>query len=224
MPNFNSLITFNYDLPKTQSRNTPVPLTYHNAYSYSDAEFSNPYPVRGYSPAESGEVVAAADFTSTHYGNKSDSSRIFYALTPDINNNHPPAGNWNNPKNALGVIFSGRDTLLHQLTDTGISYFGNDIGPITQWSSAPIGGGGGGTAQTNTYTSDIRLKENISLIGNSKSGIPLYKFNYKGSIDRYQGTMAQDLLSMNKKEAVIKDNNGYYMVNYDKIDIELIKL
>ncbi len=36
--------------------------------------------------------------------------------------------------------------------------------------------------------------------------------------------MAQDLLSMNKKEAVIKDNNGYYMVNYDKIDIELIKL
>ena len=105
-------------------------------------------------------------------------------------------------------------------------YFGNDIGPITQGSSAPIGGGslGTGTPPANTYTSDIRLKENISLIGNSKSGIPLYEFNYKGSIDRYQGTMAQDLLSMNKKEAVIKDNNGYYMVNYDKIDIELIKL
>ena len=69
--------------------------------------------------------------------------------------------------------------------------------------------------------SDVRLKENIENIGKSKSGIPIYKFNYIGDNSKYSGTMAQDLLRI-KPEAVIIDKNfGYYKVNYNNIDVDM---
>ena len=72
--------------------------------------------------------------------------------------------------------------------------------------------------------SDIRLKENINLIGYSKLNIPIYEFNYIGKSKRYQGTMAQDLLNMNLHDAVILDKDGYYNVLYNKIDVEFKQL
>ena len=72
--------------------------------------------------------------------------------------------------------------------------------------------------------SDIRLKENINLIGYSKLNIPIYEFNYIGKSKRYQGTMAQDLLNMNLGDAVILDKDGYYNVLYNKIDVEFKQL
>ena len=68
--------------------------------------------------------------------------------------------------------------------------------------------------------SDIRLKENIIKIGKSKSNIPIYQFNYIGESKKYQGTMAQDLLDMNKINAVKINTNGFYMVDYSKIDVK----
>jgi len=70
--------------------------------------------------------------------------------------------------------------------------------------------------------SDIRLKENITKTGVSKSGIPIYTFNYKGEDQLWSGTMAQDLLEMGKNNAVTIMNNGYYGVYYDMIDVNMI--
>jgi len=71
--------------------------------------------------------------------------------------------------------------------------------------------------------SDIRLKENITKTGVSKSGIPKYTFNYKGEDTLWSGAMAQDLISMGRSDAVTIMDNGYYGVNYDMIDIDMIK-
>ena len=71
--------------------------------------------------------------------------------------------------------------------------------------------------------SDIRLKENITKTGVSKSGIPKYTFNYKGENTLWSGAMAQDLISMGRSDAVTIMDNGYYGVNYDMIDIDMIK-
>ena len=68
--------------------------------------------------------------------------------------------------------------------------------------------------------SDIRLKENIERTGSSPSGIPIYEFNYINDSDRYSGAMAQDLLDSNP-EAVSLDTSGYYMVNYNSIDVDM---
>jgi len=66
--------------------------------------------------------------------------------------------------------------------------------------------------------SDIRLKENIELIGKSPSNINIYKFNYKDNPTTYQGAMAHEV-----PWASIKHSNGYMMVDYNKIDVDFKK-
>jgi hypothetical protein len=67
--------------------------------------------------------------------------------------------------------------------------------------------------------SDKRLKNNIKLISVSDSGLNIYSFNYKNKVygkGTYQGVMSDEVPSLAK----IKDNNGYYKVDYSKIDVE----
>jgi hypothetical protein len=73
-----------------------------------------------------------------------------------------------------------------------------------------------------TYSSDVRLKENVTKTGVSKSGIPTYTFNYKNDNQLWSGTMAQDLLNMGREDAVTIMENGYYGVNYNMIDVDMV--
>ena len=67
--------------------------------------------------------------------------------------------------------------------------------------------------------SDIRLKENVELIGKSPSNINIYKFNYKDSPTTYQGAMAHEVPWASQKH-----NSGYLMVDYNKIDVNFKKI
>jgi hypothetical protein len=72
---------------------------------------------------------------------------------------------------------------------------------------------------SNLSFSDKRLKNNIKLISVSGSGLNVYSFNYKNKAygkGKYQGVMSDEV----PKSAVIKDKNGYYKVDYSKIDVE----
>jgi len=71
------------------------------------------------------------------------------------------------------------------------------------------------------FMSDIRLKENISKTGVSKSGIPIYTFSYKNDNQVWSGTMAQDLLEIGRDDAVLLMDNGYYAVDYNAIDVDM---
>jgi hypothetical protein len=66
--------------------------------------------------------------------------------------------------------------------------------------------------------SDIRLKENVELIGKSPSNINIYKFNYKDNPTTYQGAMAHEV-----PWASVKHSNGYMMIDYNQIDVEFKK-
>ena len=66
--------------------------------------------------------------------------------------------------------------------------------------------------------SDIRLKDNVELIGKSPSNINIYKFNYKGDSTVYEGVIANEI-----PWASVEASNGYLMVDYNKIDVELKK-
>jgi len=70
-------------------------------------------------------------------------------------------------------------------------------------------------------SSDIRLKEDITHIGVSESGLNIYTFRYIGDSILYQGVMAQELLVSNP-EAVLIGDNGYYRVDYSLIDVDFI--
>jgi hypothetical protein len=82
----------------------------------------------------------------------------------------------------------------------------------------PFGGGGFSPFGGGGFFSDIRLKENITKTGISPSGIPIYEFNYIGNSARYSGAMAQDLLGT---EHVSLHDSGFYVVNYDGIDVDM---
>ena len=67
--------------------------------------------------------------------------------------------------------------------------------------------------------SDLRLKENINKVGTSPSGLNVYQFNYLGDNKKYQGVMAQELVGTNF-ESALNTKNGYYMVDYSKLDVQ----
>lgn len=88
--------------------------------------------------------------------------------------------------------------------------------------SGPAGGGGtvGGGPGT---TSDIRLKRNIFPIAITTNNIQLYRFQYLWSDQIYVGVMAQDLLHTHQ-EAILEDGNGFYLVNYEMLGLQMLTL
>jgi hypothetical protein len=67
--------------------------------------------------------------------------------------------------------------------------------------------------------SDIRLKEDVQLVGKSPSGINIYSFKYKHTDGTYEGVMAQEVPWARKMT-----DTGYYMVDYNKVDVEFRRL
>ena len=73
--------------------------------------------------------------------------------------------------------------------------------------------------------SDPRLKENVSHVGHSPSGLNIYEFDYKsglGPIGRYRGVMANEI----PQSAVVPRAilGQYDAVNYDKVDVDFERL
>ena len=94
----------------------------------------------------------------------------------------------------------------------------NSSGVCTNWSNGPSTGGF-------DQNSDIRLKRDIVLLGQTEQGIKLYSFKYLSSDQVYVGVMAQDLLENPKwQDAVITNPNGYYSVIYSKLGLEMVTL
>ena len=67
-------------------------------------------------------------------------------------------------------------------------------------------------------SSDLRLKENIQKIGESISGLGIYKFNYIGKAKQYIGAMADEVIKVVPEAAVLRPD-GFYGVNYNLIDV-----
>jgi len=63
--------------------------------------------------------------------------------------------------------------------------------------------------------SDMRLKEDINLVGKSPSGINIYTFKYKGNDKKYQGVMAHQVPHVSSV-----NDDGYLMVDYNKLDVQ----
>jgi hypothetical protein len=74
------------------------------------------------------------------------------------------------------------------------------------------------------YCSDRTLKKDIDFMGRSPFGLKIYEFGYIDEPGRYRGVMAQDLLDTEYRDAVSKNSDGYYIVDYSKIDVELKRI
>ena len=70
-----------------------------------------------------------------------------------------------------------------------------------------------------SFFSDVRLKENISHVGVSDAGINIYRFKYKGVDGVFEGVMANEV-----PWATTLAKNGYYMVDYSKVDVDFRRI
>jgi hypothetical protein len=68
--------------------------------------------------------------------------------------------------------------------------------------------------------SDERLKTDIRHVGFTSSGLPLYRYRYKGLPQVYEGVMAQDVLRV-RPDAVSTIGFGYLGVDYGKLGLTL---
>jgi len=66
--------------------------------------------------------------------------------------------------------------------------------------------------------SDMRAKEKIELVG-ERNGFNIYRFNYKGKPERYEGVMAQEVQE-SRPDAVV-DINGTLHVDYGRLGLEM---
>ena len=79
------------------------------------------------------------------------------------------------------------------------------------------------TSTTTTTGSDRRLKNNISKIGESPSGLNIYSFEYndkKFGEGIWQGVMSDEIT----KDAVVVGDDGYDRVDYSMLDVEFKQL
>ena len=131
-------------------------------------------------------------------------------------------------------ISIGLDSIQTQNSNTVVSGVGIGVGSNVSTRStifanqeielqSPTRGNVAATAILNP--SDIRLKTNINKIGVSNSGINIYIFEF---IDKpnevYQGVIAQELIGTQFESTVITQSNGYYSVDYSKLDVEFKKI
>jgi hypothetical protein len=89
--------------------------------------------------------------------------------------------------------------------------------PGVQGDPGPFGsimGAAGQIGGALIAASDIRVKENINKVGTSSSGTNVYRWNYIGSPQRYQGVIAQEV------PWACVDKDGIKYVDYSKVDVD----
>ncbi|WP_434286304.1 tail fiber domain-containing protein [Celeribacter sp. SCSIO 80788] len=140
----------------------------------------------------------------------------------------------NQPINEITALLSGSqvdnptyaNTNSSQITGTdNASIIGNyDSQSLAAWqqnqaaTAGLLGGVGGlfsGLGKVGVTLSDARVKEDKEKIGETKDGIGIYRFRYKGDPKLQIGLMAQDV-KKKRPEAVTTTPSGLMAVNYDE--------
>jgi hypothetical protein len=96
---------------------------------------------------------------------------------------------------------------------------GTIAGQSKGWGQDIIPGlieGGGKVGSAAILASDRRLKTNVSHIGHTPSGIPLYEYNYVWGGEKQVGVMADEIEQI-IPEAVLIHPSGYKMVDYSLV-------
>jgi len=117
----------------------------------------------------------------------------------------------------MGQIAAGY-TPTYQQSGGGSGLFGSLMPAIGSFAGSEAG-----SAAIASMFSDSRLKENVVKIGVTNKGLNWYKWDWNDKAKelgadkhRTTGVMAQEVMDV-IPEAVIKDADGYYRIDYSKV-------
>ena len=155
-------------------------------------------PLNEYIGLTSGTQVTNPQFSGGGYGG---AGQVDYAGM--VNQNYQ---NQMGQYNARQAQANNQSSSMSKLFGLGGSMIG---GPVGGFVGSAVG----------SLFSDIRLKENIQYIGESK-GFPVYKFNYINIPEKtYIGVMAQDVREIMPE--AISESEGFMKVDYGMIGLEM---
>ena len=134
--------------------------------------------------------------------------------------------------NFIDNIAIGLDSIKTQNSNTAVSGVGIGIGTVVNTGGFynRVDGANIGIYQNPPgglfmNASDIRLKTNINKIGVSNNGINIYEFRFINQPnDLYQGVIAQELIGTEFESTTRIESDGYYHVDYSKLDVEFKKI
>ena len=137
------------------------------------------------------------------------------------------------PTIATGFLAqSGIDHAHFQVATVGISWLftPSGKGPHGAWEGQYIGANAGGawgnptnasySAASPILPSDVRLKRDITRIGQLDNGLSLYSYRYLWSDTVYVGVMAQEV-ALGMPSAVVKGDDDYLSVDYSKLRLRM---
>lgn len=119
--------------------------------------------------------------------------------------------------NALGNISSGRIANIE--AGRGRASFGGGGGGFRGGGGGGFHGGGGGGGRGGGRRSDLRLKHDVTYLGQIGDGIGFYRFVYNGGSKAYVGVIAQEVQAV-MPGAVTRGADGYLQVYYDKLGLK----
>ncbi len=77
----------------------------------------------------------------------------------------------------------------------------------------------GSNGSDDVVASDRRIKTDVEWVGMAK-GLPVYRYRYIGSAQKFEGVMAQDVLAK-MPEAVVTYPNGLMAVDYKRLGVRM---
>lgn len=121
---------------------------------------------------------------------------------------------------AAGIVGTGNSISNGLGNYAGWNYLNGSASPYstpnaTSGSGIDPYGYLGGSTSAGDY-SDVRLKTDISRIGTTKGGLPVYTYRYKAGGPMRMGVMAQEVEKV-KPEAVTHDAAGWKKVDYSRL-------
>ena len=111
-----------------------------------------------------------------------------------------------------------KETIIVSTQDRAVN--DNWVGAMLTFMVIALALGGGAVGAGGGAGSDARLKTDITRVGATPGGLPLYQFRYIGQSTVYEGVMAQDVLSF-RPDAVVTGAFGYMLVDYDKLGLTM---
>ena len=108
-------------------------------------------------------------------------------------------------------------------------------GSSSPWAGGYAGGQVGGawgnsadgiytSSAQRVFSSDVRLKRDITLLARRSDGLGLYSFKYLWSDNVYVGVMAQEVALLHPAAVVRDELTGYMAVNYTQLGLQLLTL
>jgi len=134
-------------------------------------------------------------------------------------------GNYAQMGSSMGSAYGTANQGWNSVGTLGVQKYNADVNAYEAQMKSDAGGSAGfgslagsiGAAAITKY-SDVRMKENIKLVGKTKAGVNLYSYEYKPEFKQvaghgqHIGVMAHEV-----PHAAFMSDNGYLMVDYSKV-------